>query len=278
MIRKFLEFAIDRPVLNHIFMVFMIILSLFAYQNIPKEIFPPSQMDQISISGTYLGASADVLDKMAVKSIEDELKSLSEIDTIYTSIQNGFFTIRADILPGNDNQMVLGDVKDIISNIRRDLPSDMDEPLAKITVHDYPLILVAVSGSVPISTLLAGANDLKNELALISDLSDIVVRGESDEEILIVLDQKKIDAYGLSKSAVYSSISSLSSIFPIGTIKAKGDHLYISTINGEKSKLRLEESLLSVNGKRFYLRDIAEVNLSEALRKWGYLFYSQKRL
>ena len=264
MIRKFLEFAIDRPVLNHIFMVFMIILSLFAYQNIPKEIFPPSQMDQISISGTYLGASADVLDKMAVKSIEDELKSLSEIDTIYTSIQNGFFTIRADIVPGNDNQMVLGDVKDIISNIRRDLPSDMDEPLAKITVHAYPLIVVAVSGSVPISTLLAGANDLKDALTLISDLSDIVVRGESDEEILIVLDQKKIDAYGLSKSAVYSSISSLSSIFPIGTIKEKGDHLYISTINGEKSKLRLEESLLSVNGKRFYLKDIAEVKLGLA--------------
>jgi len=262
--RKFLEFAIDRPVLNHIFMIFMIVLSIFAYQTIPKEIFPPSQMDQVSISGTYVGASADVLDKMAVKSIEDELKSLSEIDTIYTTIQNGFFSIRADIVSGNDNQMVLGDVKDIISNIRRDLPSDMDEPLAQITVHDYPLILVAVSGTAPISELLDGANDLKDELTLISNLSDIIVRGESDEEILITLDQAKIDAYELPKSAVYSAISSLSSIFPIGTIKEKGNHLYISTINGEKSKKRLEESMLSVNGKRFYLGDIAEVKLGLA--------------
>jgi multidrug efflux pump subunit AcrB len=264
MIRKFLAFAIDRPVLNHVAMIFMIVLSIFAYKAIPKEIFPPSQLDQISIMGTYVGASADVLDKMAVKGIEDELKGLSEIDTVLTTIQNGFFTINADIMPGNDNQVVLGEVKDIISNLRRDLPSDMDEPIAKIKIHDYPLILVAIAGTESISKLIDAGNDLKNKLSLIPDLSEILIRGESDEEILIVLNQQKIDAYGLSKSAVYSAISSLSSIFPVGTIKEQGNHLYISTINGEKSKKALEESMLSVNGKRFYLGDIAKVKLGLA--------------
>ena len=90
MIRKFLEFAIDRPALNHIFMVFMIVMSLFAYQGIPKEIFPSSQLDQVIITGSYAGASSNVLDKMAVRSIEEKLQALSQIDTIYTTIQNGF--------------------------------------------------------------------------------------------------------------------------------------------------------------------------------------------
>lgn len=264
MIRKFLEFAIDRPVLNHIFMVFMLVMSIFAYKSIPKEIFPPAQLDQISVTGFYAGASADVLDKMAVKNIEDKLKAIAEIDTIYTTIQNGSFSIVADILPGNDNQMILGEVKDIISNSRRDLPSDMDEPIAKVVVHNFPLILVAIAGDVPISDLVDAADELKTRLALIPDLSDITIRGKSDEEILITLDPDKIDAYGLSKTAVYSAISSLSSIFPIGTIKAQGNHLYISTINGEKSKKRLEQSMLSVNGKRFYLGDIAHVKLGLA--------------
>jgi len=261
MIRKFLEFGIDRSALNHIFMLFMIVMSVFAYQGIPKEIFPSSQLDQISITGTYVGASSDVLDKMAVRSIEEKLQALSQIDTIYTTIQNGFFSIKADIMPHNDNQMVLGDVKDIISNVRRDLPSDMDEPLAKVVIHNYPLILVAISGDASIASLLDVADEIKSELSLIGDLSDILIRGESDDEILIRLDQDKIEAYGLSKSAVYTAISSLSSIFPVGTVKQKGNHLYISTINGEKSKKRLEESMLSVNGKRFYLGDIAKVEL-----------------
>ena len=264
MIRKFLEFGIDRPVLNHLVMVLMIIMSIFAYKSIPKEIFPASAMDEIVINGAYIGASADVLDKMAVKSIEDDLKTISEIDTVYTTIQNGFFTIKAEILPNSDNQQVLGDVKDIISKNKRDLPADMDEPLAQIKVHDYPLVLVAVAGGNGIQDLVDGANDLKNRLSLVPSLADILIRGESDEEVLITLDQKKIDAFELPKSAVYSAIGTLSSIFPVGTVKAKGEHLYISTINGEKSKEKLEETLLSVNGKRFYLHDIATVRVGLA--------------
>ena len=86
------------------------------------------------------------LDKMAVKNIEDDLKTISEIDNIDTVIQNGFFNIKADVKVGSDNQLVLSDVKDVIANVRRDIPADMDEPIAKITVHDFPLLLIAISG------------------------------------------------------------------------------------------------------------------------------------
>jgi len=195
MIRRFVTFAVERPILNHILMVFMLIMAVFAYQNIAKEIFPASTLDEISITGGYVGASADVLDKMVVEQIEDGLKSLSEIDTIYTTIQNGMFTIEADIKPGNDKQLVLSDVKDIIANTRRDLPSDMDEPVAKVVVHDYPLLLVAISGDVPKERLLDVADKLKSDLALIKDLSGIVIRGDADEEVLVTLDQKKLDAW-----------------------------------------------------------------------------------
>ena len=242
-------------------MVFMILLVVFAYQNIAKEIFPASTLDEISISGGYVGASADVLDKMVVKQIEDELKSLSEIDTIYTTIQNGLFSIKADIKPGNDKQLVLSDNKDIIANTRRDLPSDMDEPIAKVVVHDYPLLLVAISGDVPKRKLLDIADGLKGRLALIKDLSGISIRGDADEEVLITLDQKKLDAYGLSKRSVYSAISQLSSIFPAGTLDEAWNHLYISTINGEKSAEAIADTILSINGKRIRLKDIATVKI-----------------
>ncbi len=259
MIRSFIRFAVDKPIINHILMVFMLVLSLFAYQNIAKEIFPPSTLDQISVQGGYVGTSADVLDKMVVTSIEDELKSLPEIDTLYTSIQNGSFSINADIKPGSDTQLVLSDVKDIISKTRRDLPADMDEPIARIVVHEYPLLLVAVSGDVEKKALIDAADALKSKLALIHDLSSIEIRGDTDEEVIITLDQKKLDAYGLDKSGVYQAISTISSIFPAGTLDGQGDHLYISTINGEKSAKALGETLLSVGGKSFRLEDIAEV-------------------
>ena len=194
MIRSFIAFSIDRPIINHMLMVFMLLMALFSYQNIPKEIFPPSELDQITITGSYPGASADVLDKMVVKTIEDEIKSISEIDNIDTSIQNGIFFIRADIKPGSDNQLVLGDVKDVISNTRRDLPADMDEPTAKISHYDYPLLLLAISGEKSDRELLDIAEKLKSKLSGYKDLSGISIRGDADDEVLIEIDEKRLEA------------------------------------------------------------------------------------
>ncbi len=262
MIRKFITFAVDKPIINHILMIFMLVLSIFAYHDIPKEIFPPSTLDQINVTGAYPGASADVLDKMAVKNIEDELKSVSEIKDIDTVIQNGFFNIQADIKPGEDNQLVLSDVKDIIANVRRDLPADMDEPVAKIKVQNFPLLLVAISGEVPKKELLDIAEKLKTKLSAFKDLSDIDIRGDADDEVLIKINNEKLNAYGFSKEQVYAAISSLSSIFPIGTIEQKGNHFYLSTINGEKSVDSLGSTILTIAGKKVRLKDIATVSFA----------------
>ena len=266
MIRAFITFAVEKPIINHILMAFMLVLSIFAYQDIPKEIFPPSTLDQINITGGYPGASADVLDKMAVRNIEDDLKTISEVENIDTVIQNGFFNIKADVKIGSDNQLVLSDVKDVIANVRRDLPADMDEPIAKISVQDFPLLLIAISGDVEKRRLLDVAETLKTKLSGYKDLSGITIRGDADDEVLIKINNEKLTSYGLSKEAVYTAIASLSSIFPIGTIEQQGNHLYLSTINGEKSVEALESAFITVSGKKVRLGDIAEVEfgLSES--------------
>jgi len=260
LIRSFIAFSIDRPIINHILMLFMLVLAIISYQNIPKEIFPPSELDQITVTGGYPGASADVLDKMVVKNIEDDIKSISEIEKIDTTIQNGSFYMKAEIKPGSDNQLVLGDVKDIISNSRRDLPSDMDEPIAKISQYDYPLLLLAISGDKSTKELLDIADRLKSRLSSYKNLSGIAIRGDADDEVVIEIDERRLEAYGLPKSLVYKAINSLSSIFPIGTIEQKGDHLYISTINGEKSAESFEDQIVTIGQKSVRLGDIARVS------------------
>ena len=162
---------------------------------------------------------------------------------------------------GSDNQLVLSDVKDVIANVRRDIPADMDEPIAKITVHDFPLLLIAISGDVEKKRLLDVAEALKSKLSSYKDLSGITIRGDADGEVLIKIDNEKLTAYGLSKEAVYQAISSLSSIFPIGTIEQKGNHLYLSTINGEKSVEALESSLITSQVKGYVLVTLPQLVL-----------------
>ena len=259
MIRKFIEFAIEKPLLNHILLLFIFILSIFAYINIPKEIFPPTQMDRISIIGGYAGTSADVLDKMVVKTIEDELQNITELETVKTEIKNGSFDIFADIKTGSDNASVLNDVKDVVAGVKKDLPADMSEPIAKIRTHAFPLVLIAISGDASKDVLLDRADELKSDLSRYKELSDVTIRGDADKELDIKLNTEKIVAYGLKPTLVVNAIKSISSIFPVGTIKQKAHHLYISTFNGEKTQQSVENTIIDVGGQRLRIGDIADV-------------------
>jgi HAE1 family hydrophobic/amphiphilic exporter-1 len=260
LIRKFITFAIEKPLLNHILLIFILMLSVFAYINIPKEIFPPSQMDKISISGGYIGTSADILDKMVVQTIEEDLQNIDELDEITTSIKNGSFNILADIKPGSDNISVLSDVKDVVSGVKKDLPADMSEPIAKIQTHAFPLVLIALSGDVPKETLLKYAEELKSDLSKFKDLSDITIRGDADEELDIQLDTQKIKAYGLEPALVVNAIRNISSIFPVGTVKEKANHLYISTYNGEKTEEDVANTIIGVGAYKLRIGDIADIS------------------
>ena len=260
MIKKIITFAVDKAILNHILFVLMLILALFAYREIPKEIFPPSNLDKISITGGYPGASADILDKMAVQGIEEDLKSVDNVSDISSLIRNGMFSTSLDIKEGGNLQLVLNDVKDVIANAKRDLPSDMNEPIAKSVVYQFPLLLIAVSGDVSKDRLLEVAKKLKSRLSDFKDLGTIDIRGDADYEMKIELYDKKIEALDLNRQLLYKSIASLSSIFPAGTIKNRGKKIYISSVNGEKDVKLLQSTILSVGNKRVRLGDIAKIS------------------
>jgi len=260
MIRRFLEFAIDKPLLNHILMIFIIMLAIFSYTNIPKEIFPPLVKDEIIVTGGYVGTSADTLDKMVVQTIEDDLQNIEELELIESTIRNGSFSMKIDLKTGSNKVEVLNDVKDVIATVKKDLPADMNEPVAKIKTQMFPLVLIALAGDVEKRELLERAEELKRDLSKFKDLSDITIRGDADEELVIRLDEQKLLAYGLSPSAAITALQNISSIFPVGTIKQRGEHLYLSTYNGEKDLEALRNTILSISGVRVVMQDIAEVS------------------
>ena len=76
------------------------------------------------------------------------------------------------------------------------------------------------------------------------------------------MNEQKILAYGLEPSLVVAALKNISSIFPIGTIKAKGSHLYISTYNGEKTKEAIEDTVIAVGGFRVTIGSIADVSFT----------------
>ena len=133
-----IKFFLTKARLNYVLMVFISFLGIFGYLFMPKDVFPPIKLDKIVISGGYAGSSVDTLDKMAVIKLEDELRSLDGVSKMESSIKDSRFSITLTLERGADIDKSLSDTKDIISNVKRFFPSDMDEPTAKKVLNQYP--------------------------------------------------------------------------------------------------------------------------------------------
>ena len=259
---KILQYFINNSRLNYALLVFLLFMGVNAYINIPKEMFPVVELDKISVRGTYAGASAANMDKMAVRDIEDAMSNISGIDKTEATIAPGAFTIILTLGEGANKINILNNVKDAISLSKQYLPSDMIEPTATLIDKNKPLIRVAISSK----TLSAGdlteiAQDVKSKLSKIKHVAEVAIRGDSKQEVSIKVNSEIILAYGLKPSSVVNAIRNLSYIFPIGNIEEKGGFAFISTVNGKTDAKNWEESILNIDGKYVRLGDLAEVEI-----------------
>jgi len=235
-------------------------MGINSYINIPKEMFPDMELDKISVIGSYKGASANTMDKMAVRDIEDSLSDINGIDKSETTISPGAFAIVLTLSKGANRELTLSRVKDSVALSRQNLPSDMNEPLTTLLEKSKPLIKLAISSSVlSIGELTVIAQDMKSKVAKVSRVSEILIRGDSDEQITIKINSEALLAYGLDHGAVLKAISNLSYIFPIGDIEQSGNFVFISTANGKANADEYKEAVLNIDNRYVKLSDIAKI-------------------
>ncbi|NQY20426.1 MAG: efflux RND transporter permease subunit [Campylobacteraceae bacterium] len=260
MIKYIIEFALKKPILNHLLLAFLFMLSVFSYQHIAKEIFPPANMQSISVSGSYLGASSELLDKIIVEDLENDFASISSVTNISTTIKNGFFRIVLKVKNNVESKDIISDVKNIIAQNKTNLPSDMDELRVKEVINKFPLITLVLNSSLPKEDLLKITKDLKRQIVKLKDLAEVNIWGDTKKELEIVFNEDKIKAYSLSVPEVTRAVAALSNIFPLGIIKDKSKHYYLGTFNGEKDLNKIQNQILYINNQSLYLKDIAAVN------------------
>jgi multidrug efflux pump subunit AcrB len=257
---RIIEYFLGNKRLNYMLLVFLAYMGFNAYINIPKELFPNVELDMISVRGAYSGTSASVMDKMAVRDIEEELSNISGIDKTETVITPGAFAIILTLNESANKVNLLSRVKDSIALTRQNLPSDMNEPVARILDKKKSLISLSLSSNkLTKSQLTDAAKEIKIKISRMKHISEILIRGDSQEEISISVDSEAILAYGLKHESVLKAISDLSYIFPIGDIEQRGSFVYISTINGKANIQEWQESILNIDSKYVKLGDIAKV-------------------
>jgi multidrug efflux pump subunit AcrB len=257
---RFLTFFIENTRINYLIFFLITALGIYSYMKTPKEIFPTFELDMITISGGYAGASIDILDKMAVRDIEDSIKSIDGVKEVTSIIKTGSFSIMMELNKGEDKYELVNEVKDSVDLVKVNFPSDMDDPTVRVVKFAKDLLNISLSSSVVTKDILIDkAKELERKIAKIKNVSNIDIYGDSDIYFDIVIDEKKLLGYDINYKELVSVISKLSYIFPIGKIEDSNGHFLVSTYNGKKSAEELLKSRVKVSGKVIYLKDVASI-------------------
>jgi multidrug efflux pump len=259
--KSLIEFSLKYRRLILLLFTFLIGAGIVTYLTIPREADPDVQIPIVLVSISYRGISPEDSERLLLKPAEQHLQSLEGIKEIQSIASEGVASIQIHFQAGTDINKAITQVRDRMSLVKKDLPTDADEPqVEELNVSLFPVLIVQLSGTVPERFLYKLSEELKDKLERIEKVLKAKVIGGQEEVLEVHVDPFKMQAYDLQMDQVVVLFKTNNMMVPSGQL-ALGDGEFPLKTSG---LITTEEGFFNFpikTGKNsvIYLKDIAEV-------------------
>lgn len=259
---KLAEISIKRPTLVVVLFTILTLGGLFSYTQLGYELIPKFEVNVITISTVYPGASPSEIENTVTKKIEDAVSSLENIKKIESKSYESLSVVMMELNTGADVNFALNDAQRKVNSILADLPEDADPPsLVKFSMDDMPIITIAATAnmnSIEFYDLLD--KKIQPIISRVPGVAQVDLVGGQEREIQVNINQNKLEGYGLSIPAVSQMIQASNLDFPTGNVKTRENSTLIRLSGKYKSLDELRNLVVSSeNGVQVRLGDIADV-------------------
>ena len=156
--------ALDRSRATLLMFVCLLIAGIAAYVAIPKEANPDVAIPMMYVSVTLDGISPEDADRLLVRPLEQELRSLEGVKEMVSISSEGHASVMLEFDAGFDARRALQDVRERVDAARSFFPTEADEPrVHEVNVALFPVLSVALSGPIPEAELIYIARRIKQE-------------------------------------------------------------------------------------------------------------------
>ncbi|MGI1669301.1 MAG: efflux RND transporter permease subunit [Neptuniibacter sp.] len=256
-------FASHRVAAN-LFMVLMILAGVWGLKKLNTQFFPSFELDVVTVQVIWSGAAAEDVEQSIILPIEETLKSLTGIDTLYSTATQGSAAIRLELDEDTDVDYMLDEVKQKIDSVRSELPSDIEEPLVqRIIRYEQIASLIISSEQGSLEELRPLADRFEQEL-LGRGINKIDFTGLPDKQIRIELPSAQLHELDMTMNQIAASVRLRSLDLPAGTA-AKGDgSRQIRSLNQQRDVegFRQLPVITDNEGRLIRLGDIADISLT----------------
>ncbi|WP_335988285.1 efflux RND transporter permease subunit [Pseudoalteromonas sp. CH_XMU1449-3] len=216
---------------NHVaanlLLISILLAGLFSVSTqIPLEVFPSFEADRISVSVTLRGSTPEDVEKGVAIRIEEAVQDLEGIKRITSRSSEGSASVSIEVDTGYDPRELLADIKSRVDAINT-FPVDAEKPVVALAQRTREVIAVTVSSEYGEKETLEYAEQVRDDLLRLPEITQVELSGVRDYEIAIEVSQDTLRQYDLRLSDISSAISNSSTDVSAGNLKTEGGDVLI---------------------------------------------------
>ena len=262
------ELSIRRPVLSTVLTLIILLFGFIGYNYLGVREYPSVDNPIISVSCSYPGANADVIENQITEPLEQNINGIPGIRSLSSVSQQGSSRITVEFELSVDLETAANDVRDKVSRAQRYLPRDCDPPtVSKADADATPILMVALQSDKRSLLELSEIADLtvKEQLQTISDVSSVSIWGEKRYSMRLWLDPIKMSGYGITPLDVKNAVDNENVELPSGSIEGNTTELTIRTLGLMHTAEEFNNLILKEDGNRIVrFSDIGRAELGPA--------------
>ncbi|MDR2954259.1 MAG: efflux RND transporter permease subunit [Prevotella sp.] len=227
------ELSIKRPVLATVFILVIFLLGMIGYTYLGVREYPNIDNPIISVSVSYPGANAEVIENQITEPLEQNINGIPGIRSLSSRSSQGQCRITIEFELSVDLETAANDVRDKVSRAQRYLPRDCDPPtVSKADADATPIIQISIQSEKRSLLELSEIAELtvKERLQTIQNVSGVEIWGQNRYSMRLWLDPTRMAAYGVTPIDVKNAVDRENVELPSGSIEGDKVELTIRTM------------------------------------------------
>ncbi|WP_354635688.1 efflux RND transporter permease subunit [Planktothricoides raciborskii] len=255
--------SIKKPVPVLVMFMIMTVVGLMSFGRLGIDSNPNIDIPIVSVTVTQPGAGPVELESQVTKKVEDAVAGLGNIDELSSTVTDGVSTTVINFVLGTDTDRATNDVRNAVSQIRQELPQDVNDPIVqRLEFAGGPIMTYAVVSERRSVEELSDLTDrtIARALLQVSGVAQVNRLGGSDREIRVNLNPKRLQALGITATDVNNQIRAFNINLPGGRSDSAGVERNIRTLGSAPTVDTLKSyGIILPSGESVPLESLAQV-------------------
>ena len=256
-----IEFFARHPTASNLLLLFLSLLGLAALPGLQRETFPDFAAEQVQIQVVYPGASAEDVEEAICQRLEDAIDGINDVEEMRCLAREGLATAVVEMVEGGDLPRFMDDIKSEVEAIDS-FPEQIEIPIITELGRTDNVVAIAVTGPMSSRDLRAYAEQIKERLQRLPEVSQVEIQGFSDQQLRIEVSAAALREHGLSLSDVANAVARQGIDLPSGSLETRDRDLLLRFTDLRRSPRELADLIVvgAESGAEIRLGEIAKIH------------------